>query len=263
MSDKESVRYGTSDGVATITLNRPESLNALTVEAKEQLLECLERARADAAVRAVLLTGAGRAFCAGQDLDEHGRRLSENEGLGDTVRRYYNPIVLTMTRMPKPIVAAVNGVAAGAGAGLAFAADLRIASTRASFLTAFANVGLGADSGTSWTLPRLVGQARAMEMLLLGEPVTADRALEIGLVTRVVEPEDLERTAREFAERLASGPTVAYSAIKAEVAFGAALDLPGALDIEANLQDQCVETADHLNATLAFLEKQRPTFRGR
>ncbi|KUP96612.1 enoyl-CoA hydratase-related protein [Thermobifida cellulosilytica] len=263
MSDKESVRYEVSHGVATVTLNRPASLNALTTEVKERLLEALEQARTDPAVRAVLLTGAGRAFCAGQDLDEHGRRLSSDEGLGDTVRKHYNPLVLAMTRMPKPIVAAVNGVAAGAGAGLAFAADLRIASTEASFLMAFANVGLGADTGTSWTLPRLVGQARAMEMLLLAEPVPAQRALEIGLVTRVVEPEALADAARELAERLASGPTVAYSAIKAEVAFGAALDLPGALDIEARLQDQCAETLDHLNATLAFLEKQRPTFQGR
>ncbi|MEY9213732.1 enoyl-CoA hydratase/isomerase family protein [Thermobifida halotolerans] len=263
MSDKENVRYEVANGVATITLDRPKSLNSLTTAAKEELLEALERARADAGARAVLLTGAGRAFCAGQDLDEHGQALSDNEGLKDTVRKHYNPIVLTMTRMPKPIVAAVNGVAAGAGAALAFACDLRVASTKASFLMAFANVGLGADSGASWTLPRLVGQARAMEMLLLAEPVKADRALEIGLVNRVVEPEELEGAARELAERLASGPTVAYSAIKAEVAFGATLDLPSALDIEARLQDQCAETADHLNATLAFLEKQRPTFQGR
>lgn len=262
MSDKESVRYEAADGVATITLNRPEMRNTLTVETQQLLLEALERARGDAAVRAVLLTGAGEAFCAGWDMVEHGRRLSEGKGFGDTVRAYTNPIVLTMARMPKPVVAAVNGVAAGAGAGLAFAADLRIAAAGASFVLAFASLGLGADSGVSWTLPRLVGQARAMEMLLLAEPVPAERALDIGLVARVVAPEELAHAARSLALRLASGPTVAYSAIKAEVGCGAALDLAGALEIEASLQDQCVETADHLQAALAFLEQRQPAFRG-
>lgn len=263
MSDTDSIRYELVNGVAVITLNRPGSMNSLTVEAKESLLASLERARSDSAARAVLITGAGRAFCAGQDLTEHAGALGSNEGLNNTVRKHYNPIVLAITRMPKPVVAAVNGVAAGAGAALAFACDLRVASTKASFLMAFANVGLGADSGASWTLPRLVGHARAIEMLLLAEPVSADRALEIGLVTQVVAPEELDQTARALAERLASGPTVAYSAIKAEVSFGAALDLESALEIEAKLQDQCADTADHLNATLAFLEKQKPNFEGR
>ncbi|TDQ54752.1 enoyl-CoA hydratase-related protein [Actinorugispora endophytica] len=263
MPDTDSIRYELADGVATITLNRPGSMNSLTTEAKESLLAAVERARSDSAARAVLITGAGRAFCAGQDLTEHAGALGNNEGLNGTVRKHYNPIVLALTRMPKPVVAAVNGAAAGAGAALAFACDLRIASSKASFLMAFANVGLGADSGASWTLPRLVGHARAMEMLLLAEPVKAARALEIGLVNQVVEPEELDRTARGLAERLAAGPTVAYSAIKAEVGFGSALDLENALEIEAKLQDQCVDTADHLNATLAFLEKQTPSFEGR
>lgn len=180
MPESDSVVYELSDGVATITLNRPDAMNSLTVEAKEALLAAVERAKNDTGARAVLLTGRGKAFCAGQDLREHADSLSAGTGLGNTVRKHYNPIVLALTRMPKPVVAAVNGVAAGAGASLAFACDLRIASEKASFLMAFANVGLGSDSGASWTLPRLIGHSRAMEMLLLAEPVRAERALETG-----------------------------------------------------------------------------------
>ncbi|MFC7327650.1 enoyl-CoA hydratase-related protein [Marinactinospora rubrisoli] len=263
MPDSDSVGYELSEGVATITLNRPDAMNSLTVEAKEALLAAVERAKSDREARAVLLTGSGKAFCAGQDLHEHAASLGEGKGLGDTVRRHYNPIVLALARMPKPVIAAVNGVAAGAGASIAFACDLRVASDRATFLTAFAGVGLGSDSGTSWTLPRLVGHARAMQLLLLGEPVRADRALEIGLVTRVVPADELATAARELAVRLANGPTVAYAAIKAELTFGSGLDLQNALEMEASLQDQCAETTDHLNATLSFVNKSAPVFEGR
>ncbi|MFC4560479.1 enoyl-CoA hydratase-related protein [Nocardiopsis mangrovi] len=262
MPDSDSVVYQLSDGVATITLNRPDAMNSLTAEAKEALLAAIERAKSDKEARAVLLTGSGKAFCAGQDLREHADLLGAGKGLNDTVRSHYNPIVLGLARMPKPVVAAVNGVAAGAGASLAFACDLRIAADSASFLMAFANVGLGSDSGASWTLPRLVGHARAMEMLMLAEPVKAQRALEIGLVSRVVPKKELDGAARELAVRLANGPTVAYAAIKAEMTFGSGLDLANALEMEASLQDQCAETADHMNATLAFLKKEQPSFEG-
>ncbi|WP_242677383.1 enoyl-CoA hydratase-related protein [Streptomonospora litoralis] len=251
-----------ADGVATIRLNRPDALNSLTVETKEALLAAIERAKGDTRARAVLLTGSGKAFSAGQDLREHAENLNEGRGLDRTVRDHYNPIILGLVRMPKPVVAAVNGTAAGAGASIALACDLRVAAERASFLMAFANVGLGADSGASWTLPRLVGHARAMEMLMLAEPVPAARALEIGLVSKVVPDAELEDSARELAVRLAQGPTVAYAAIKAELTFGSGLDLVNALEMEAGLQDQCAETADHLNATLAFLNKEQPDFEG-
>ncbi|GAB3207754.1 enoyl-CoA hydratase-related protein [Marinactinospora thermotolerans] len=263
MSESDSVVYELSEGVATITLNRPDAMNSLTVEAKEALLAAVERARNDNSARAVVLTGRGKAFCAGQDLREHAAVLGSGEGLGDTVRKHYNPIALALARMPKPVIAAVNGVAAGAGASLAFACDLRVASERASFLMAFANVGLGSDSGASWTLPRLIGHARAMEMLLLAEPVKAARALEIGLVNRVVPADELAGATGELARRLASGPTVAYAAIKGELNFGSGLDLENALEMEAALQDQCAQTADHLNATLAFVDKRQPEFEGR
>ncbi|RNL78205.1 enoyl-CoA hydratase-related protein [Halostreptopolyspora alba] len=263
MPEPDSVAYEVSDGVATITLDRPDSLNSLTVEAKESLLAAVERAKDDSGARAVLLTGNGKAFCAGQDLREHGEALGDGRGLDSTVRSHYNPIVLGLTRMPKPVVAAVNGVAAGAGAGLALACDLRVASDNASFLMAFTKVGLGADTGISWTLPRLVGHARAMEMLLLAEPVGAQRALEVGLVNRVVPAEELADSARELAQRLASGPTVGYAAVKASLTLGSGLDLGNALEMEADLQEQCAGTEDHQNATLAFLDKETPDFRGR
>ncbi|WP_017541836.1 MULTISPECIES: enoyl-CoA hydratase-related protein [Nocardiopsis] len=261
-SAPESLSYDLSDGVATITLDRPDAMNSLTRAAKEELLAAVERAKSDAGARAVVLTGSGRAFCAGQDLREHAENLRDGKGLDGTVRGHYNPIVTALASMPKPVVAAVNGVAAGAGAALAFACDLRLASDKAKFSMAFAGVGLGADSGASWTLPRLVGHARAAEMLMLAEPVDAHRALEIGLVNRVVPADDLAAEARELAVRLAQGPTVAYAAIKAELAFGSGLDLASALDMEASLQDQCAQTRDHKNATLAFLEKERPEFEG-
>jgi 2-(1,2-epoxy-1,2-dihydrophenyl)acetyl-CoA isomerase len=259
----ETVLYDLSDGVATITLNRPEAMNSLTTETKVALREAVTRAAGDPAVRAVVLTGSGRAFCAGQDLREHADNLAAGRGLDGTVRDHYNPIVRTVATMPKPVVAAVNGVAAGAGASLAFACDLIIAAEKASFLMAFTNVGLAPDSGASWTLPRLVGRARAAELLLLAEPVRAQRALEIGLVNQVVPGDELASAARALAGRLAAGPTVAYGAVKAALDHAATHDLAGALEKEAELQDACAETRDHHEATAAFLKKQQPVFEGR
>lgn len=259
----ETVLYDVTDAVGTITLNRPDGMNSLTVEMKEALRAAVVRAAADPAVRAVVLTGAGRAFCAGQDLREHGDNLAAGRGLDDTVRKHYNPIVLAIAGMRKPVVAAVNGVAAGAGASLAFACDLVVASDRARFATAFTGIGLAPDSGMSWTLQRLVGRAKATELLLLGEPVKAQEALELGLVTRVVPADELAPASVELARRLASGPTVAYGAVKAALDHAATHDLASALEREAELQDECERTSDHHNATEAFLKKQQPVFEGR
>ncbi|MGA4994122.1 enoyl-CoA hydratase-related protein [Nonomuraea bangladeshensis] len=256
------IRYDVADAVATITLDRPDAMNSLTTELKVALLDALRRAADDPAIRAVLLTGAGRAFCAGQDLREHAGNLEAGRGLDDTVRRHYNPVVELLTTMPKPVVAAVNGVAAGAGASLAFACDLRVASEKAKFALAFTGVGLAPDSGASWTLQRLVGLGRAAELLLLGEPLDAARALELGLVTRVVPADDVLKTAYELAARLAQGPTVAYAATKRALAHAATHALPDALALEADLQDECAATRDHREATRAFLAKQRPAFTG-
>ncbi|GAA3233357.1 enoyl-CoA hydratase-related protein [Nonomuraea helvata] len=256
------IRYDVADAVATITLDRPEAMNSLTAAAKDGLLSALRGAAQDRAVRAVLLTGSGRAFCAGQDLREHADNLEAGRGLADTVREHYNPIIELITTMPKPVVAAVNGVAAGAGASLAFACDLRVASEKAKFALAFSGIGLVPDSGASWTLQRLVGRGRAAELLLLGEPLDAARALELGLVTRVVPADDVLKTAQELAVRLAQGPTLAYAATKRALAYAATHSLSDALALEAELQDECAATQDHRNATRAFLAKERPTFRG-
>ncbi len=251
------------DGVATLTLNRPASYNAFTAELKLALRDAVSDVARDPDVRAVVLTGAGRAFCAGQDLKEHVAALRSTEPAPlSTVVEHFNPIVRTLAAMPKPVVAAVNGSAAGAGAGLAFACDFRLASSSASFLIAFANVGLTLDSGVSWTLPRLVGAARATAMCLLAEPVAADAALEMGLVNAVVEPDRLLPAAHELAARLAAGPTAAYAAIKESLRVGATSSLDDTLAKEAELQAACGATADHVSATEAFVAKQRPTYVG-
>lgn len=252
-----------ADQVATITLNRPEAMNALTLVMKAGLLEALERVRDDHAVRAVLLTGAGRAFCVGQDLREHSANLEAGVGLDDTVRSHYNPIVTTIMTMEKPVVAAVNGVAAGAGASLAFACDFRVAAEEARFVTAFGTIGLAPDSGASWTLPRLVGPAKAKELLMLGGEVDAAEALSLGLVTSVVPGASVAASARELAVRLAQGPTLAYGAIKQALDFSAAHSLEESLEMEAELQDTCAKSTDHIRATEAFLARRTPVFEGR
>jgi 2-(1,2-epoxy-1,2-dihydrophenyl)acetyl-CoA isomerase len=219
-----------TDGVTTLTLNRPESMNSLSLELKVALREAAREAAEDPATRAVVLTGTGRGFCVGQDLREHVAMLEANDPSPlSTVEEHYNPIVLALAEMPKPVIAAVNGMAAGAGAGLAFACDFRFASSSAGFLIAFANVGLSLDSGVSWTLPRLVGFARATALSLLAEPITAEAALEMGLVNGVVEPERVLPVAQELAARLAAGPTAAYGAIKQSIAFAARSSLADAL----------------------------------
>src|SRR5215472_15370970 len=188
---------------------------------KDALLEALGLAAAEPAIRAVVLTGAGEAFCAGQDLREHADVLASGGEPTATVRRHYNPIITTIMTMPKPVIAAVNGTAAGAGASLALACDFRIAAQRASLLMAFARVGLGADSGASWTLQRLAGAARAAELLMLAEPIDAAGALAAGLFTMVVPDDEVQSQAARFAGRLAAGPTAAYAGIKAQLRYSA------------------------------------------
>lgn len=261
MSD--TVLLDVDGAVATVTLNRPAALNSLTGEAKDALGLVVTRLAADPAVRAVVLTGAGRAFCAGQDLREYAGQLQSGDpGTLRAVVEQYTPLVRALGTLPKPLVAAVNGTAAGAGASLTFAADFRIAAESATFLLAFANVGLTLDSGASWTLSRLVGHARATAMALLAEPVSATHALEMGLVNAVVPDDAVLPAARELATRLAAGPTAAYAATKQALAFAATATLEQALDREAELQHRLAGTADHRGAVAAFLRKERPTFTG-
>ena len=250
------------EGVTTLTLNRPEAMNALDLALKEQLLGALTDAAQDAAVRCVVLTGSGRAFCVGQDLREHVAQLRGGSQLGDTVLDHYNPIALLLATMNKPVLAAVNGVAAGAGASMALATDLRFLADTAGLNTAFAGIGLSCDTGSSWTLPRLVGTARAKELLLMPRTVPAAECLTLGLATEVVPAADLAARVREVARTLAAGPTLAYGSIRRAVAYAAAHPLQEALDHEARLMTLTGQSADHLAAVDAFLAKEKPVFRG-
>ncbi len=258
------LHYDLTDAVATITLNRPESLNALDTELKVALRDALVEAAVDPQVRAVLLTGSGRAFCVGQDLAQHAHNLeTDPDAVWSTVPEHYTPIASTLATMPKPVVAAVNGAAAGAGAAFSFACDFRIAADTAKFTMAFSAVGLSADSGSSWSLQRLVGTAKAKELLMLPSTLSAEQALELGLVTEVVPAEDVAGRARELAVRLAAGPTVAYGAIRRSLAFSAGHGLDDSLAFEHQMMDLTGGTEDHRGAVASFLAKERPTFRGR
>ncbi len=250
-----------TDAVVTLTLNRPESLNSLDVALKEALRDTLASIAEDPDCRAVVLTGAGRAFCVGQDLREHVAMLESGSTAPlETVPLHYNPLVRRLAGLPLPVVAAVRGTAAGAGASLALLADFRIGGPRTSFLMAFANVGLAGDTGISWSLPRLVGHAKATELLMFAEAVPADEAQRLGLLTRLVDDDDLVLpAAQELAARLAAGPTAAYGAIKRQLTVNS---LEEALEVEAEVQAVCGATEDHRAATAAFLAKQRPTFLG-
>ncbi len=252
-----------SDGVRTLTLNRPRAFNSFNLELKSALLAALAAAAAEPSVRAVVITGAGRAFCAGQDLKEHLALVTADDPrVATTVTEFYNPLIVAITGMPKPVIAAVNGVAAGAGAGLAFACDLRIVGRAATFSMAFAGVGLSADSGSSFLLPRLIGQGRASRMMLLGEKVDADEALRIGMVDMVVDDDELAATVRGTAARLAAGPTKAYGWIKASLHHGASADLASTLAFEDRAQSDCFASADHREAIQAFVEKRPAQFTG-
>ncbi|HJQ01904.1 MAG TPA: enoyl-CoA hydratase-related protein [Jatrophihabitans sp.] len=253
-----------SDHVATVTMNRPDSMNSLSTELKDALVATLTEVAADPEIRAVVLTGSGRGFCVGQDLAEHSQLLeSGNPTPLSTVERHYNPITTALVEMAKPVIAAVNGTAAGAGASFAFACDLRVVSEQAKFLLAFANVGLGLDSGASWTLPRLIGRAQAMELSLLATPITAQQADRYGLVTKLVPPEQVLPVAQELAAQLAAGPTVAYAAIKNAIEFSAGHPLAEALTHEAVQQARAGATEDHRSSVAAFVKKEKPVFIGR
>jgi 2-(1,2-epoxy-1,2-dihydrophenyl)acetyl-CoA isomerase len=257
----DGLRVEVEGAVATLTLDRPEALNALTVPVKVALREALESIAVDRDVRAVILTGAGRAFCAGQDLAE--RDEPDAAPLAFEVRERYNPIIRALRSMGQPVIAAVNGVAAGAGASLAFACDLRIAAADARFVLAFGRIGLVPDSGATWFLPRLVGPAKAAELALVGDPVDAAEALRLGLVSRVVPGDQLMDVARALAERLAAGAPLALALTKGALQRSMTIDLDEALEGEAKLQGIAGASADHAEGLAAFREKRPPRFSGR
>lgn len=264
-SDERPILVENQGGFRTITLSRPGVLNALNAELLKALGTALQRAEQDASVRCLVLTGAGRAFSAGQDLDVVSDRYRSGDPVDfdELLRTYYNPVISTIRTMEKPIIAAVNGVAAGAGCSLALACDMRIAAESASFMQAFINVGLVPDAGSTFMLPRLVGLSRALEMAFTGRRILADEALRIGLVNQVVADADLASTTESFAQKLASMPTRAIGLAKRAINASWSTDLDTQLAFEARTQNEAAQTADHPEGVGAFLEKRPPRFVGR
>jgi 2-(1,2-epoxy-1,2-dihydrophenyl)acetyl-CoA isomerase len=263
--DASAVVLETSpSGVATVRINRPDAMNALDLDTKTMLRDALRLVADDPAVRCVVLTGTGRAFCVGQDLKQHIELLQAGDAsLGTTVVEHYNPIAELLATMDKPVVAALNGVVAGAGAAFALAADFRILVDTAGFNLAFAGIALSCDSGSSWWLPRLVGPAKAKELLLLPRTIPAQECLELGLVTSIVAAEEFEASVAELAERLAAGPTLAYASIRQSVEYALGHSLGQTLAKEASLMELTGRTKDHQAAVAAFVAKERPVFHGR
>ena len=261
----QPVIYAVADGVATITLNRPDAMNSLDVATKVALRDTVLRAAEDDAVRCVVLTGTGRAFCVGQDLKEHIRilRSGSSDELFKTVPEHYNPTVHALATMPKPVIAAVNGVAAGAGASLAFACDFRIVADTAGFNLAFTGVALSCDTGSSWTLPRLVGRAKALELLYYPRTVDAAESLQLGLATKVVPADELDGEVAQMAQRLATGPTVAFGAVRRSLEYAAGHDFARSLEFEGEMMALTGATQDHREAVTSFVAKEKPVFEGR
>ena len=259
------VLYDVTESVATITLNRPHAMNSLDVATKVALRDAVIEAADDPGVRCVVLTGNGRAFCVGQDLKEHVQILRDesSDALFRTVPEHYNPTVTAIATMPKPVIAAVNGVAAGAGASLAFACDLRVLGHGGGFNVAFSGIGLSCDTGSSWTLPRLVGRAKALELLYFPRTITSEESLELGLATKVVPADALAEEVRHLARGLAAGPTVAFGSIRRSVGYSAAHDLEASLGFEAEMVALTGATQDHRSAVDAFVAKRKPLFEGR
>lgn len=260
----ETILFDIRDAVACITLNRPEKLNAFTARMHEELHEAMDRVRSGETARALLITGNGRGFCAGQDLNE--RAMSEGAAkveLGSALEKSYNPLVRGLRDLSMPVICAVNGVAAGAGCNFALAADIVIAARSASFIEVFSRIGLIPDAGGTYVLPRLIGTARAMALSLLAEPLSAEQAASWGLIWKCVDDHTLMSEARELAQRLATGPTRAYALIKQALNASPANTLEQQLALEAKLQRQAGQTEDFREGVKAFLEKRAPRYQGR
>ena len=251
------------DGVAVLTLNRPEALNALSMDIRNGLLSAMERYAEDSAVRCIVITGAGRAFSSGGDVKGMGQRAAQGYEARARGLLFSATIPMAIRKHPKVIIGMVNGVAAGAGMSLSMACDLRIAGKSARFTTAFLKIGLSGDWGGSWTLTRLVGTAKARELFLLPDMVSADEALKLGIVNRVAEDADLRSATMEVAHRIADMPPVAVAAVKRNLFAAETESFAVTLDQEAYNQARCSQTADHAEAVAAFKEKRKPVFTGR
>ena len=259
--DYETILYTLNEGVLDIQLNRPDVLNAFNRQMTTEIHDALKKAERDPAVRCIVFSGAGRAFSSGEDLKA--RQAEGGGGFGSTLRDRYNPIILKIRNIDKPVLASVNGVAAGAGCSLALACDMRIAADNARFIEVFVRVGLVPDSGSSFFLPRLVGLGKALEMAFLGDEVGAEHALTIGLVNRVVPAAELEERTRELALRLANGPTKAIGLAKRAINRALTMDLDQLLDYEVYAQEIAGASEDHQEGLRAFAEKRQPDFKGK
>jgi 2-(1,2-epoxy-1,2-dihydrophenyl)acetyl-CoA isomerase len=251
------------EGFRVVTLNRPDRLNAFNEAMLQALAQAIDEAQADASCRALMLTGQGRGFCAGQDLSDRLAKPGESVVLGATQEAYYNPLVRKLRALPFPAVAAVNGVAAGAGCNLALACDIVLAARSARFVQAFARIGLVPDTGGSWFLPRLIGEARARGLALLAEPLGAEQAEAWGLIWKCVDDNSLLAEAQKLCEHFASAPTQGLALIKRALNASAANTLDAQLDLERDLQRAASLTPDYGEGVRAFMEKRRPKFTGR
>ena len=250
-------------GLATLTLNAPDKLNAVSRKMIAEIKDCWEKLAADTSVRAVLLTGSGRGFCAGADLSDPDRDRSETADSGAALDKFFNPVIRLMRSVPKPIVAAVNGPAAGVGMSFALAADIAIAAKSATFLQAFARIGLLPDGGSTWFLPRLVGEQRARALTMLAPQITAQQAKDWGLIWDVVDDGELMKTAKEVARRLADGPTLSLARIKDALNRAAGNELAQQLDVERDFQRELGRSEDFKEGVAAFLGKRKPNFKGK
>ncbi|MBB3384069.1 MULTISPECIES: 2-(1,2-epoxy-1,2-dihydrophenyl)acetyl-CoA isomerase PaaG [unclassified Rhizobium] len=262
MSESGTVLSAFADGVLTLTLNRPDKLNSFNEDMHLALRAGFERAHRDVDVRAVLLSGAGRGFSAGQDLGDRDPR-SGTPDLGHTIEIFYNPLLRLIRSLEKPVICAVNGVAAGAGANIAFACDITLAARSARFIQAFAKIGLVPDSGGTWNLPRLIGEARAKALALTAEPLDAETAASWGLIWRAVDDDKLMDEATALATRLAAGPTKGLGLTKRAIQAAATNSLDQQLDFERDLQREAGRSADYAEGVTAFLEKRKPEFKGK
>lgn len=255
-----TILYTCSNGITTISLNRPDRYNAVTGEMRKELKAAFDAAAADDDCRVVVLTGEGKAFCSGQDLkDIEGKKID----FSDFLKNGYNPVIQAMRSLPKPIVARINGVAAGAGCSLALACDFIVADDRASFVEVFVGIGLVLDSGSSYFLPRSIGQARAFELATLGSKLSASKALEWGLINRAVDNEALDEEVAKIASYYASAPTLAIGMIKEMLNRSSTSSLNEVLDYEAHFQQVAGNSEDYEEGMTAFLEKRKPTFKGK
>ncbi len=262
-ADYQTIRWQVVDGVGTLMFDRPDVYNSFNDQMSAEVLACLKAAARNGMVRCVVITGAGRAFCAGQDLGSRTvAGFDEQLHLGDSVRDRYNPIVALIRNMEKPVIAAVNGVAAGAGCSLALACDLRLASTKASFVQAFVRIGAAPDTGTSFFLPRLIGLGRATELLFTGDKLDAETAERWGLVNKLAEPEVFPDMVQEYAKKLAVGPTKAMSLAKRALNRAMDVDLETLLAYEAHGQEIAGRTGDYREGVSAFTEKRLPVYTG-